>query len=363
MKIGILTYHRSNNYGALLQAIALRKVLADMGHEVSFIDYWPAYHRHIYEAFSIASLKYRSLKGNYNYIKYCIKNYIWRKKRIKRFEEFINHYIVPYLSSVNDSYDIIVHGSDQIWRKQFEIRVYNPIYFGKHNITAKRKISYAASMGVIAETEEDKSLIKSYLFNLDRISVREENLKNLVQELGFDCELHIDPVFLLNKEQWNSLVPMTKTFNDKYILYYCLQPNAFDISEINKFAEYRGLKVITIYGKVFKKDTINEIAIANSQDLLNLIRGTEFVFTSSFHGLAFSLIFQKPFYASFNRNSVRAESLLSQLGLSQYLLEQQSVIPLDYKEFNYSMIENKISKMRERSYKYLQDSTIMYDNY
>ena len=70
MKIGILTYHRSNNYGALLQAIALRKVLADMGHEVSFIDYWPAYHRHIYEAFSIASLKYRSLKGNYNYINY-----------------------------------------------------------------------------------------------------------------------------------------------------------------------------------------------------------------------------------------------------------------------------------------------------
>ena len=180
-----------------------------------------------------------------------------------------------------------------------------------------------------------------------------------MQELGFDCELNIDPVFLLNKEQWNSLVPMTKTFNDKYILYYCLQPNAFDISEINKFAEYRGLKVITIYGKVFKKDTINEIAIANSQDLLNLIRGAEFVFTSSFHGLAFSLIFQKPFYASFKKNSGRAESLLSQLGVNQYLLEQQSAIPTDYKEIDFQMVEYRISKMREKSYKYLQDSTIM----
>ena len=68
MKIGILTYHRSNNYGALLQAIALREILFNMGHEVTFIDYWPAYHRHVYMAFSLASMKYRSIKGNISYI-------------------------------------------------------------------------------------------------------------------------------------------------------------------------------------------------------------------------------------------------------------------------------------------------------
>ena len=270
----------------------------------------------------------------------------------------VNHYIVPYLSTVNEKYDIIVHGSDQIWRKQFEIKVYNPVYFGRHNISARCKISYAASMGNIAETEADKRIIKSYLFNLDRISVREEKLKNLVQELGFNCELHIDPVFLLNKEQWNSLVPMTKTINDKYILYYCFQPNAFDISEIQKFAEERHLKVKILYGKVFKKDTISEIAVANSHDFLNLIRGAEFVFTSSFHGLAFSLIFQKPFYASFKTNSGRAESLLLQLYLNHYLLEQQSPIPSYYKEIDYHTVENKISDMRKKSYEYLKDSTI-----
>lgn len=359
MKIGILTYHRSNNYGALLQAIALRKVLSDMGNVVTFIDYWPAYHRHVYEAFSIASLKYRSLRNNLNYTVYCLRNYISRKKRIKKFDIFINHYIVPYLSSTKDEYDIIVHGSDQIWRKQFEIKVYNPVYFGKHNISAKRKISYAASMGIIAKTEEDKQLIKSYLLNLDGISVREENLKDMVQQLGFRCELHVDPVFLLNKEQWNSLVPITSTFNEKYILYYCLQLNAFDISEIQKFAKKRRFKLKIIYGKVFKKDTLNEIAIANPQDLLNLIREAEFVFTSSFHGLAFSLIYQKPFYASFKRNSGRAESLLSQLSLIQYLLEPQSAIPLDYKEIDYHLVDNKISQMREKAYKYLRESAMM----
>ena len=359
MKIGILTYHRSHNYGALLQAIALRKALEEMGHKVTFIDYWPAYHQHVYEAFSIGSLKYRSFIGNFFYIMYCIKNYISRRKRIARFEVFINHYIVPYISSMNEEYDIIVHGSDQIWRKQFEIKVYNPVYFGKHNISTKRKISYAASMGVIAQTEEDKQIVKSYLTNLDRISVREESLKDLVQELGFDCKLHVDPVLLLNKEQWNSLVPITGKFSDKYVLYYCLQPSAFVLPEIQKFAENKHLKLKIIYGKVFKKDTVNEIAVANSQDLLNLIRGSEFVFTSSFHGLAFSLLFQKPFYASFNRNPGRAESILSQLDLVQYLLKPQSVIPLDYKEIDYHIVENKLSIMIEKSYKYLQDSTII----
>ena len=359
MKIGILTYHRSNNYGALLQAVALRKVLSDMGHEVTFVDYWPPYHRHMYEAFSIASLKYRNFRGNVSYIKYCLINYISRKKRIKRFGAFIDHYIEPFISSMNDKYDIIVHGSDQIWRKQPEIKAYNPVYFGKHNISAKSKISYAASMGSIAQTEEDKMIVKSYLSNLDKISVREDNLKELVQELGFNCELHVDPVLLLDKTQWNSLVPMTVEFSDEYILYYCCQHNAFDISEIRRFAEKRQLKLIILYGKDFNKDTIDEIAVANSQDFLNLIRGAKFIFTSSFHGLAFSLIFQKQFFASFSYNSGRAESLLLQLDLIQYLLKKKSIIPLEYKEIDYRMVDCKLAKMREKSYKYLQNSMML----
>ena len=360
MKIGILTYHRSNNYGALLQAIALRKVISDMGHDVTYIDYWPSYHRHMYAQFSLSWMMSRKgVIGKVCYLKSCICNWTYRKERKDCFEKFIAENIKPYISSINDVYDVVVHGGDQIWRKQPEIKVYNPVYFGKHNVSTRRKISYAASMGIVAQTEEDKLVVKSYLPNLDKISVREESLKDLVQELGFDCEIHVDPVLLLNKEQWNSLVPMSCTFDDKYILYYCLQLNAFDILEIRKFTEKKQLKLKILYGTVYKKDTIDEIAIANSQDFLNLIRGAEFIFTSSFHGLAFSLIFQKPFFASYTKNTGRAKSLLYQLGLSQYLLEQQSTIPLDYKEIDYDIVDYKLSKMRVKSYEYLHDSMMI----
>lgn len=73
MKIGILTYHRSHNYGALLQGIALREVLKRMGHEVTFIDYWPAYHRHMYALFSFPWMMSRKgVKGKLSYLKSCL---------------------------------------------------------------------------------------------------------------------------------------------------------------------------------------------------------------------------------------------------------------------------------------------------
>ena len=119
MKIGILTYHRSHNYGALLQAIALRKVLSDMGNEVFFIDYWPNYHRHMYALFSVKWLINRpGRKSKLLYIKDCLLHCSVRKQRKQNFDLFISHFILPYISSCDDSYDVIVHGSDQIWRKQ-----------------------------------------------------------------------------------------------------------------------------------------------------------------------------------------------------------------------------------------------------
>ena len=161
MKIGILTYHRSHNYGALLQAIALRKVLADMGHEVTFIDYWPAYHRHMYALFSFHWMMSRKgIWSKWSYLKYCFCNYSARKKRKLSFDKFISEYIEPYTSSMDESYDVVIHGSDQIWRKQPEINTYNPVYFGCHDIVARRKVSYAASIGTPPQKDEEKQIIK-----------------------------------------------------------------------------------------------------------------------------------------------------------------------------------------------------------
>lgn len=358
MKIGILTYHRSNNYGALLQAIALREVLSDMGHEVSFIDYWPAYHKHMYAIFSFSLML--SLKGfqkKVSYLASCIYRYPYRKKRKDNFERFIQTYIEPYLSSVEETYDIIVHGSDQIWRKQPEIKTYNPIYFGKHSICTSKKISYAASMGIISNDKNDKHIIKEYLSNLDTISVREKELRELVTGLGYDCKICLDPTLLLNNEQWHSLINFEPTIpgiiSGKYVLHYKLLNNSFDEQAIKEFAKRRDIELITLYGDP-TKETENKITTASPEQMLSLINGAEYVFTSSYHGMVFSILFHKPFYASFSRNVGRAKSLLSDLHLSERLLEPKAPIPQSECLIDFSKVDDILKSKRKPSLDYLE---------
>lgn len=356
MKIGILTYHRSHNYGALLQAIALRKVLADMGHEVTFIDYWPAYHRHMYALFSFASLKYRSVRGNLSYIKSCLQNYKYRKERINNFNKFIAEYIEPFLSSMNDSYDLVIHGSDQIWRKQLEIKTYNPIYFGNHDIQTEKKISYAASMGILPDTEKDKIIVKDLLSNLSTISVRELGLKELCKSLGYaDTRQDLDPTLLLSHSDWTGMFWLQKTNRvEKYALYYKIM-DSFDISSLKRFAASKGLKLKIIYNKAVCKNTDEKITTAEARQFLDLIYNADYVFTSSFHGLVFALLFHKPFFASFTHNSERAGSLLQALHISGRLLNPKSEIPSNVPAIEYDIVDSQLKLLRSSSLNFLSE--------
>ena len=351
MKIGILTYHRSHNYGALLQAIALREVLARAGHEVTFIDYWPAYHRHMYALFSFHRMMSRKgIKGKCNYIRDVILYYSCRKKRKDNFEKFISEYIEPYTSSVDENYDVIVHGSDQIWRKQRELRSYNPVYFGKHSIAANRKVSYAASMGILPKREADKRKLKDFLSNLNCISVREHDLLDLVYFLGYtEAHQDIDPTLLLTAADWVKMFNLKKNESEeKYALYYKIK-DSFDVGSLQRFAESKGLKLKIVYCKAVDQDTDFRIVSADPSQFLELMYNADFVFTSSFHGLAFSLLFHKPFLASFTNNAGRAASLLSALGLSYCLVSPKIEIPAQIGKINYDQIDSKINQMRRSS--------------
>ena len=351
MKIGILTYHRSHNYGALLQAIALRKVLSDMGHEAHFIDYWPAYHRHVYALFSLSQMiSQKGLKRKVYYLTYCINNYTCRKERKETFEKFIQGYIEPYISSVDESYDVVVHGSDQIWRKQPEIRTYNPVYFGKHNISAGKKITYAASMGILPEKESDRMKIKDYLGNLNSISVRERNLFEVVKSLGYNgVHQDVDPTLLLTSNDWVKILSLKKQLSEeKYALYYKIQ-NSFDVNSLQRFAESRGLKLKIIHSKAIGHNTDFQITTAGPSEFVDLIYNAEFVFTSSFHGLAFSLLFHKPFLTSFTNNAGRAASLLASLDLSDHLLFPNAENITYENEVDYDRVEMLLEQMRKIS--------------
>ena len=123
MKIGILTYQRAHNYGALLQAYALKRFLENQGHSVQFIDYWPEYHSEDYKL--IPYFKMRSPLGKIKAILLIIIGWKRLKRRIKGYEEFmtkkLNLLTAPEfviereLNKLN--FDMVICGSDQIWRK------------------------------------------------------------------------------------------------------------------------------------------------------------------------------------------------------------------------------------------------------
>lgn len=354
MKIGILTYHRSLNYGALLQAVALRSVLSEMGHEATFVDYWPDYHRHMYALFSFQALRQQpGLRAKLSYAKLCLLKYPYRRERAQHIQGFINAYIEPYTSSPDESYDLLIHGSDQIWRKQPEINCYNPVYFGNNDIDAKRRISYAASMGVISTQQSDQAMVHDYLAHLDAISVRETALKHYVEEMGYVCRQDVDPTLLMQGSDWQRLFNLSPYRREKYVLLYQMLTDSFDLAQLRAFAQCRGLRLITLYAHAEGRNSDEAITTGSPIDFLRLILGAEYVFTTSFHGLVFALQFHKPFYAAFSTNAGRAKSLLEMLGLGDRLLAPMSAIPHEETAIDYATVDKLLATAQQASRDFL----------
>ena len=210
MKIGILTYHRAENYGALLQAYAMKTYLRGLGHDVSFVDYWPKYHSDYFRLFPWHQLYNCSYLGKIilgvKLILWAIPRYI-RKKKFQTFmQEKLNLPIIPQYTdadSQTDNYDVVVYGSDQIWRKQNLAGVgFDDWYFGSDNVISNKKVVYAGSMGTIDVSHQDNEYVQKMMKNFCSISVREKDLQTYLAGLGVTASLVIDPVFLLSKEQY-----------------------------------------------------------------------------------------------------------------------------------------------------------------
>lgn len=354
MKIGIVTYHRTLNYGAVMQSLATRFVLEDMGHEVYYVDYWPDYHKEMYDLFPRTKFFKFNLRQKIAFLLSLIKYYKSKKKRIDNFEKFFQTHIYPYCRPIDDSYDVVIYGSDQIWRKQKALGSYNPFYFGENKIKTQQHISYAASMGILPDNDADKVKVKELVSHLDKISVREEGLRHLLLSLGYEnVSLSLDPTLLLSSEKWDNHLP-TEPYNGKrYALVYMLRAKAFNLNEIKKFADKKGLQLIVLNGYATTKETETNITSAGPLEFIHLIKNAEYVFSASFHGLAFSIIYGKQFFTSFLNNSGRAESLLSLLGIKGRLLPPKSPIPQDAPPIDYNAVGNKLEAYRKEAFNFL----------
>lgn len=359
MKIGILTYHRSPNYGALWQAYSLRTFLSDQGYDVSVIDYWPDYHKRMYERKFVgkSTLKRLSLKSKlysiYNSLCLCFLNYL----RLSRTNAFSKKYM--HLTT-SHHVDVCVYGSDQIWRKQHQVdcESFNPIYFGSDDIDATKRISYAASMGDIEiESELDKEFIASSLDGFDAISVRETDLQRALSAYtNKQIEIVSDPVFLLTETQWNRILPTKRIHKGKYIFLYNLEDDEIATQIALCLSKEYNFPIMEVKGYVQdKRNPYNKTQTATPIAFLSLLHDAEYVVTSAFHGVALSLCFNKQFYyAAPNELVGRAMSLLKVVGLESRRIVSMS----DFKDYNidYYQVNPLLEACRTQSQNWLLSS-------
>lgn len=360
MKTGILTYHRSHNYGALLQAVALRKVLSDLGNDAGFVDYWPDYHRKMYNLFDWSVLKDCSFKGKIKVTMIYLAFSPLKYARRHRFLKFIKRHIAPYCRPAGERCDVIVCGSDQIWRRQAGLGGrFNPIYFGAGATNADTYISYAASMGSVEVSDKELAQLGSMLSSMKAVSVREDQLNLLVRKAGIgNVTTVLDPTLLLTARQWRELASVCREPSRKeYLLVYELKrEKTFDRKAVYEYARRHNLEVRILRGTVgLESLERNSTCLADPFDMVRLIAGAHTVFTSSYHGLVFSIIFGRQVVASYANDSSRAKNLLDSIGHPERLVDV-GTRKLDFEDIDFKEVDRKLDKMREASMAWLKNA-------
>lgn len=362
MKIGILTYHRAENYGALLQAYATKTFLESLGHKVTFVDYWPQYHIDYFKVFSLKAFWRSPLKSKIVKLsRLLLMGYILYNRK-RTMQEFMHKYLGLSFNPrytdrslvTEENYDAVIYGSDQIWRKQNLDGVgFDDWYFGSDNVRADKKIVYAGSMGKIDTDAQDDSYIRTKMSNFYRISVREKDLQDYLTKLNVSSIQVADPVFLLSRQDWDKLViPQCK--KGKYILFYNLLNTQESISFAKQLSRKSDLPIYEITKKtsVFssKSHLINNASIG---EFLGLLKDAEYVVSNSFHGVAFSIIYEKQFYAvGMEGKANRVVSLLESVGIAdRYIHSQQDGITAS--DIDYEKTEPLLKSVIEQSKDYL----------
>jgi hypothetical protein len=259
---------------------------------------------------------------------------------------------------MTEKYDVVVYGSDQIWRRQdIQNNEFNPWYFGSSNIVADKKIAYAASMGIIDTTEQENETIQGWLRTFNSLAVRENSLQAYLRQIGYNPQLVIDPTFLLSKQEWGQL--FTPQNSGKYILFYNLLLSEESVRFANDLSKATGLAIREINMKLQFSHILSKryIGCASLEQFLQLIDGAEYIVSNSFHGVAFSLIFEKQFWAlGIGKKADRVLTLLDTVGIKERYIYGGFSKALLTKEINYCVIRPKLQEMISESTIFLAKS-------
>lgn len=361
MKIRIITFHTPKNYGAVLQAFSLMSYLKKGNEDVKIIDYNTPHLRSRYRVIP----RVKTLKGIIKTI-LLSPTYVQKKKKFNKFNIFINTKLdltkrfETTLALYQEKWDadVFITGSDQVFnpgRIEEERKAFF-LDFVPHNV---RRLSYAGSFGVKEISEDRKKEIKTYLEKFDEISVRELSGQKLVKNItGREVEVVLDPVFLNSVDFWRKQEIEYRKHYKNYIFYYRLMHNKESDALAEKIAESRGLPLVVITEDECRMHTKAVLRDVGPGEFLYFIDHADFIVTDSFHGVAFSLIFQKQFIFS------DENKLLNDRGLA--LLDIVGIREIAYSKtydfsnkINYEQVNEKINIAIKASKSYLKKAIII----
>lgn len=364
-RVGLVTLHESDNYGTCLQAFTLQKAIEYLGYECEIIRFYRNS-----EKKNESKLKtLLSLKPTKTIDIVLSRSYVCaRKKKFNNFrEKYLNYSSESYfdlceLYNNPPTYDAYVTGSDMVW--SWESRKYLDYFFLKF-VKDNKTISYAPSFGNTAFTDEMKEYYNNAIRNISYCSCREMKGKEYIEHtLNKECVLAVDPTILVDISTWTELIDLDrkKQLNALVYMFGDIPRSYYRVLETLKSTGYQ-IRYIPQCYKQHKNELKNGVDSFGPIEFLQYFHDADFVITNTYHGLMFSLIFEKPFVMlhrpereHWALHEERMQSVLDMFDLSDRYIFFNDEIKKSYLNLDYSIIRPKMQEEILNSYDFLKRS-------
>ena len=378
MRVAVLTLFRGNyNYGGMLQAYALPYVINKMGKDACQIAFGGGYNitypskLQQCKQYSLREIIAKIWQSHIERKTYLIEDKLMRRKCLfDKFEaehiKVSRTYSISNINQLGMDYDAYVVGSDQVWNPNVANRFYVLDFPIKANAL---RISYAASIGRGYISRYEGKCMKPYLDEFDRISVREESAKLLLEKASVRLPITtvLDPTMLLSCNEWAE-VCAERLIMQKYVLVYAFSDCKFK-DDLYKYYKALGYEVVYIpyvkqrYNLFDGKTQMKAIWDVGPSEFLSLIRFADVVITDSFHGAVFSIIFNRDFYV-FQRDNAKAKTsknvrltdLLRLFSLERRIITSMSDIRQDATSIDYEKVNSALARSVKFSKAWLESA-------
>lgn len=337
--IGIITFHASHNYGSMLQAYALQYIINSMGFHSEIINFRTQRQKYFYTP--------KFLKGGFkSRVKELIIQIpylydILRKQTL--FEDFLKNNLrvtdkeyttLEELFSAHFDYDIYLSGSDQIWN--FSIFDFDEAYMLPF-VHSGKKIAYAASAGHSSEdfARQEATGYVDLISKYDHISVREAKAAHTLSSLiGKNVDVTIDPTLLLPVKEWDAFAGNQPIIDYNYMLEYSPSRSEIINNVCDSLANRLKIKAIKTIPYEYLSDKkvwphITPHLATGPKEFLNLVKFSKFVICRSFHGVVFSILFNKPFICIDSIEDIRINQILDICNMRNRNLPDINVITIE----------------------------------